>query len=165
MYNEFKQYAVEDGKTGHRYDLINKTNEIYLIIIDMVLNVYFDFIHMDLKNIFVKKYLKILKMKHFVIMMLVRNSFWNFFKMNWWLFGCIGQLYGLEKFWAFLKYSRQKPKIKPKLEEILKKYKRLEDFRVDGASFPQQFYPTKSGIIVNKKTKISNSLFYYYYVF
>jgi hypothetical protein len=73
MYNEFKQYAVEDGKTGHRYDLINKTNEIYLIIIDMVLNVYFDFIHMDLKNIFVKKYLKILKMKHFVIMMLVRN--------------------------------------------------------------------------------------------
>jgi hypothetical protein len=29
----------------------------------------------------------------------------------------------------------------------LKNYKRLEDFRVDGASFPQQFYPTKSGII------------------
>jgi hypothetical protein len=70
-------------------------------------------------------------------------------------------LYGLEKFWAFLKYSRQKPKIKPKLEEILKKYKRLEDFRVDGASFPQQFYPTKSGIIVNtKKTKQIFLLFY-----
>jgi la-related protein 1 len=62
----------------------------------------------------------------------------------------LGQLYGLEKFWAFLKYSRQKPKINSKLEEILKKFKRLEDFRVDGASFPQQFYPTKSGIIVNK---------------
>ena len=61
---------------------------------------------------------------------------------------CLGQLYGMEKFWAFLKYSRRKPKINPKLEEILKKYKRLEDFRVDGASFPQQFYPTKSGIIV-----------------
>ncbi|CAF0834770.1 unnamed protein product [Rotaria sordida] len=39
------------------------------------------------------------------------------------------QLYGLEKFWAFLKYSRQKPKINPKLEEILKNYKNLEDFR------------------------------------
>jgi len=62
----------------------------------------------------------------------------------------IGQLYGLEKFWAFLKYSRQKPKINPKLEEILKKFQRLEDFRVDGASFPQQFYPTKSGIKVNR---------------
>ncbi|CAF1255977.1 unnamed protein product [Rotaria sordida] len=55
-----------------------------------------------------------------------------------------GQLYGLEKFWTFLKYSRQKPKINPKLEEILKNYKNLEDFRVDGVSFPQQFFPTKS---------------------
>ncbi|CAF1336210.1 unnamed protein product, partial [Rotaria sordida] len=53
-------------------------------------------------------------------------------------------LYGLEKFWVFLKYSRQKPKINSKLEEILKYYKNLEDFRVDGASFPQQFFPTKS---------------------
>ncbi|CAF4390160.1 unnamed protein product, partial [Rotaria sordida] len=54
------------------------------------------------------------------------------------------QLYGLEKFWTFLKYSRQKPKINRKLEEILKNYKNLEDFRADGASFPQQFLPTKS---------------------
>ena len=38
-----------------------------------------------------------------------------------------GQLYGLEKFWAYLKYSRKKP-------EILKKYKRLEDFRVVSVS-------------------------------
>ena len=63
-------------------------------------------------------------------------------------------MYGLEKFWAFLKYSRRKTKINSKLDEILKKYKRLEDFRVDGASFPQQFFPTKSGIIVNKFDKI-----------
>ncbi len=41
-----------------------------------------------------------------------------------------GQLYGLEKFWAYLKYSRKKPEITPRLSEILKKYKRLEDFRV-----------------------------------
>ncbi|CAF0744012.1 unnamed protein product [Brachionus calyciflorus] len=41
-----------------------------------------------------------------------------------------GQLYGLEKFWAFLKYSRKRPDINPRLSEILKKYKRLEDFRV-----------------------------------
>jgi la-related protein 1 len=40
------------------------------------------------------------------------------------------QLYGLEKFWAYLKYSRNKPEIMPRLNEILKKYKRLEDFRV-----------------------------------
>ncbi|CAF1510167.1 unnamed protein product, partial [Rotaria sordida] len=47
-----------------------------------------------------------------------------------------GQLYGLEKFWAFLKFSREKPNINSKLEEILKNYRNLEDFRVDGASFP-----------------------------
>jgi la-related protein 1 len=41
-----------------------------------------------------------------------------------------GQLYGLEKFWAFLKYSRKRPEITPQLKEILKKYNRLEDFRV-----------------------------------
>uniref|UniRef100_A0A671KM57 Uncharacterized protein n=1 Tax=Sinocyclocheilus anshuiensis TaxID=1608454 RepID=A0A671KM57_9TELE len=43
-----------------------------------------------------------------------------------------GQLYGLEKFWAFLKYSKTKNmEIDPKLQEHLSKFKRLEDFRVD----------------------------------
>jgi hypothetical protein len=116
--------------------------------IDMVLNVYFVFIPMVLRTIFVKKYLKIFNEKPFVIMKLVRNRKQRTLNKNK-LFVFSGQLYGLEKFWAFLKYSRRKPKINPKLDEILKKFKRLEDFRVDGASFPQQFYPTKSGIIVN----------------
>ncbi|CAF4261355.1 unnamed protein product, partial [Rotaria sordida] len=75
------------------------------------------------------------------------------------------QLYGLEKFWAFLKYSRQKPKINPNLEKILKNYKNLEDFRVDSASFPQQFFPTKSNYTLEaiaaaiiKNCDTSNSL-------
>uniref|UniRef100_A0A8C3UTU5 Uncharacterized protein n=1 Tax=Catharus ustulatus TaxID=91951 RepID=A0A8C3UTU5_CATUS len=43
-----------------------------------------------------------------------------------------GQLYGLEKFWAFLKYSKAKNlDINSKLQEYLSKFKRLEDFRVD----------------------------------
>lgn len=42
-----------------------------------------------------------------------------------------GQLYGLEKFWAFLKYSRKQVDVDPKLREWLSKYKRLEDFRVE----------------------------------
>lgn len=43
-----------------------------------------------------------------------------------------GQLYGLEKFWAFLKYSKAKSlEIDPKLQECLSKFKRLEDFRID----------------------------------
>ncbi|CAF1434610.1 unnamed protein product [Rotaria sordida] len=76
-----------------------------------------------------------------------------------------GQLYGLEKFWTFLKYSREKPNINSKLEEILKNYRNLEDFRVDRASFPQQFFPTKSNYTfeaiaaaVAKNSDTSNSL-------
>lgn len=42
-----------------------------------------------------------------------------------------GQLYGLEKFWAFLKYSKIKNQpIDPKLQEHLSQFKNLEDFRV-----------------------------------
>ncbi|ELU04330.1 hypothetical protein CAPTEDRAFT_117097 [Capitella teleta] len=42
-----------------------------------------------------------------------------------------GQLYGVEKFWAFLKYSRREVEIMPQLKELLAKFKRLEDFRVE----------------------------------
>lgn len=45
---------------------------------------------------------------------------------------CVGQLYGLEKFWAFLKYSKAKTlEISYKLQEYLRNFRRLEDFRVD----------------------------------
>lgn len=45
---------------------------------------------------------------------------------------CIGQLYGLEKFWAFLKYSRIKGQvIDPKLQQHLRKFKSIDDFRVE----------------------------------
>lgn len=44
---------------------------------------------------------------------------------------CSGQLYGLEKFWAFLKYSQVKNQpIDPKLQEHLNKFKTVDDFRV-----------------------------------
>ena len=107
-------------------------------------------------DIFVKKYSKISNAKLFGIMKQVErneriDSPANLLAIR------LGQLYGLEKFWAFLKYSKEKPKVNPKLEEILKHYQRLEDFRVDGASFPQQFYPTKSGIIV-RRSPFSNIL-------
>lgn len=43
-----------------------------------------------------------------------------------------GQLYGLEKFWAYLKYSQSKThSVDPKLQEYLCSFKKLEDFRAD----------------------------------
>lgn len=44
----------------------------------------------------------------------------------------LGQLYGLEKFWAFLKYYKNANKlhVDPKLEEHLSKFNTIEDFRV-----------------------------------
>jgi la-related protein 1 len=43
-----------------------------------------------------------------------------------------GQLYGLEKFWAFRKYYKNSNKldVDPKLEGYLEKFKSIEDFRV-----------------------------------
>lgn len=45
---------------------------------------------------------------------------------------CTGQLYGLEKFWAFRKYYRQARALHtlPELETALHNFRRLEDFRV-----------------------------------
>ena len=43
-----------------------------------------------------------------------------------------GQLYGLEKFWAFLKYYKHSKKLKvdPILQEYLSKFKTIDDFRI-----------------------------------
>lgn len=43
-----------------------------------------------------------------------------------------GQLYGLEKFWAFLKYYKHSSNLQvdPKLKQFLLKFKNIEDFRV-----------------------------------
>lgn len=43
-----------------------------------------------------------------------------------------GQLYGLEKFWAFMKYYKggAQLEINPQVQEYLDKFKTIEDFRV-----------------------------------
>jgi len=47
-----------------------------------------------------------------------------------------GRLYGLEKFWAFLKYRKDKRKfyIKPLLQDILRGFKTVNDFRAKQAA-------------------------------
>nr|XP_038958807.1 uncharacterized protein LOC499603 isoform X2 [Rattus norvegicus] len=60
-----------------------------------------------------------------------------------------GQLYGLEKFWAYLKYSQSKTQsVDPKLQEYLCSFKKLEDFRVDpptSEEFGRKRHPSTSG--------------------
>lgn len=43
----------------------------------------------------------------------------------------LGQLYGLEKFWAFLEYYKYSKtlQVDPKLKQFLNKFKTIEDFR------------------------------------
>lgn len=44
----------------------------------------------------------------------------------------LGQLYGIEKYWAFRKYYKNAAKLSvdPRLQEHLSKFKTIEDFRV-----------------------------------
>ncbi|XP_041453585.1 la-related protein 1-like isoform X3 [Lytechinus variegatus] len=66
-----------------------------------------------------------------------------------------GQLYGLEKFWAYLKYSRLRELTTlPELSEALKKYRTLEDFRVEP---PISENKKSSGSGDAKKSKSSRS--------
>lgn len=72
-----------------------------------------------------------------------------------------GQLYGLEKFWAYLKYSQSKTQsIDPKLQEYLCSFKKLEDFRVDppiGQEFGRKRHSSTSGEESNRHRLPSNS--------
>lgn len=49
------------------------------------------------------------------------------------MFCFLGQLYGMEKFWAFLKYYKHSSKLQvdPRLKQHLSKFKSVNDFRVD----------------------------------
>lgn len=76
----------------------------------------------------------ILEDKWFIAGMIIfnMNHFLNFYIIYYVHSLLLGQLYGLEKFWAYLKYSQSKTQsVDPKLQEYLCSFKRLEDFRVD----------------------------------
>lgn len=57
----------------------------------------------------------------------------NMFDFYFNLIIILGQLYGLEKFWAFRKYYKgaEKLNVNEKLDKALSKFKKIEDFHVD----------------------------------
>lgn len=108
----------------------------------MVWNVFSDFIHMVWKRNSVRICMKTSKKKLWRIMNEVIQYFLFFFPLIacqlFLLMHCLpsfyqpDQLYGIEKFWAFIKYYKHADKltIEPRLNEHLSKFKTIEDFRV-----------------------------------
>lgn len=64
----------------------------------------------------------------------ITNSKRVAFKRN--LLSILGQLYGMEKFWAFLKYYKHSSNLQvdPRLKRHLSKFNSVNDFRVDPVS-------------------------------
>nr|CDS28570.1 lupus la ribonucleoprotein [Hymenolepis microstoma] len=70
-------------------------------------------------------------------------------------------LYGLEKFWAYQTYANYKlPRKHPRIRQLLKRYKTLEDFRLNFEA-PQGFYYNfeheKPAVLGQKRIKQSSS--------
>lgn len=91
---------------------------------------------MALKENLDQNYIKISKQKPSEIMKMVKCFFFTLYKIICiqlkLFFGLyLGQLYGLEKFWAFLAYYKYSKtlQVDPKLKQFLNKFKTIEDFR------------------------------------
>lgn len=71
-----------------------------------------------------------------------------------------GRLYGLEKFWAFLHYSKRDLEINPKVKELLQKYKTVDDFRINVS------FRILLQAIISFKLKLNDQLFSsaYFYI-
>jgi len=77
-----------------------------------------------------------------------------------------GQLYGLEKFWAFLKYYKNSDQlhVDPKLQEYLSKFKSIEDFRVVEVSIIKKMESYLSLIIVFLIIELVSNIYIYIFL-
>lgn len=106
-----------------------------------VWNVYSDSTVTDWKENSDLNYTKIFKLKRYEITKLVSSYHRSipYFDIKLCFSPISGQLYGLEKFWAFMKYYKhaEKLQIDTTLQDYLSKFKSIEDFRVVEVSYDE----------------------------
>jgi la-related protein 1 len=114
MYDQFRQLAIEDAIAGFRYHIVIIELMIIFCIFRYGIECLFRFYSYGLEK----------RMRPEIFLDFQTETIADVAR---------GQLYGLEKFWAFLKYYKHSRRLEvdPLLKAELANYKKLDDFTID----------------------------------